>query len=135
DKKLEDERIDNELKKKKYVLSMPRNVIIKYLFTIRTHHTAESIYKALSKEYSSISISTVYNTLKVLVKEGFITQLTFEGERIFYDSTPGEHAHFICRVCGKIKDVWNSKIKIDLKNYGKVESVHVYYYGICKECL
>lgn len=113
---------------------MPRIAIVKYLVTNRTHHTAESIYKAISKEYPTISIATVYNTLKVLTKEGILNELFIEGEKVFYDSTPGNHSHFICKICGKIKDLKAKPLKIPEIIEDKVEKVHIYFYGICKEC-
>ncbi len=124
-----------ELKEKGYVLSIPRIAIIKYLVSNRTHHTAESIYKAISKEYPTISVATVYNTLKVLTNEGFVNQLFIEGERVFYDSTPCEHSHFICRICGKIKDIKDKPAKKASVDDNKIEKIYLYFYGICRECI
>jgi Fur family peroxide stress response transcriptional regulator len=128
------EKVISRLRKKGYVLSMPRMVIIKYLLSNKNHHTAESIHKAISKDYPSISVATIYNTLKLLTKEGFLKQLFIEGEKVFYDSTPGFHSHFICRICGKIKDVSEKPKKICKINGDRVEEVYVYYYGLCEEC-
>lgn len=128
-------KVISHLKEKGYVLSMPRMAIIKYLLSNKTHHTAESIYKAISKEYPSISLATIYNTLKLLSKEGVLTELYIEGERVFYDSTSGEHSHFVCKKCGKIKDIENKLEKISQVNGDRVERIYVYYYGICKECI
>lgn len=129
------DKIISLLKEKGYILSTPRIVIIKYLLSNKTHHTAESIHRAISKEFPAISLATVYNTLKLLSKEGIVTELYIEGERIFYDSTPGEHSHFICKICGKIKDVEN-KVEYKPKIDGdRVEKIYVYYYGVCEECI
>lgn len=134
-RKEEIEKIINGLKKRGYILSMPRIAIIKHLISNRTHHTAESIYKAILKEYPNISLATVYNTLKILVKEGFITMLSVEGEKTFYDSTVGEHSHFVCRICGRIKDVSAKPPKIRFVNDDKVEEIQVYFFGVCRECI
>jgi len=129
--------IVNELKRRGYVLSMPRIAILRYVLTHRTHHTAEGIYKALKEEYPNLSIATVYNTLKLLSKEGFVNQLMISDSKVIYDSNTDNHAHFMCKACGKIEDV-----KIDLPfqvpktvNGNQVEEVHIYLYGICKDCL
>lgn len=134
-RKEEIEEIINGLKKKGYTLSMPRIAIVKHLISNRAHHTAEAIYKAILKEYPNISLATVYNTLKILVKEEFITMLSVRGDKKFYDSTPGEHSHFVCRVCGGIKDVSTRPPKIRFVNDDKVEEVHVYLYGVCSKCI
>jgi len=128
------EKVISLLKEKGYGLSMPRMIIIKYLLSNKTHHTAESIYKAISNDYPSISVATIYNTLKLLTKEGLLTQLYIEGEKVFYDSTPGEHSHFICRICGKIKDVTDKPRKISKIKGDRVEKIYVYFYGVCEDC-
>ncbi len=129
------EKIISKLKEKSYVISMPRTVIIKYLVFHRTHHTAESVYKEVSKEHPTISLATVYNTLKILVKEGFLTPLAIEGEKIFYDSTSEEHTHFLCKVCGKIKDVWLKPSMMELDTSDKIERINLFLYGVCEKCI
>ncbi len=129
------DKIISFLKEKGYVLSMPRVEIIKYLISNKTHHTAESIYKAISKKYPSISIATIYNTLKLLSREGFVNQLFIEGEKVFYDSTPEAHSHFICRICGEIKDVPYKPEDKKMIKKDRVEKIYVYFYGICAECM
>lgn len=131
----EAEKISSLLRKRGYVLSMPRIAIIKYLLSHKTHHTAESVYRAISKEYPNISLSTVYNTLKVLAKEGFISQLAIEGDRLFYDSTPQEHSHFVCKICGKIMDIPTKPKKIKKIDGNRIERINVYFYGVCRECI
>jgi Fur family peroxide stress response transcriptional regulator len=127
-------RIISFLKKKGYGISMPRIAIINYLVSNKSHHTAESIYKAISKKYPSISIATIYNTLKLLSREGFVNQLFIEGEKVFYDSTPESHSHFICRTCGKIKDLQYKPEEVKKLKGDRVEKIYVYFYGVCEDC-
>jgi len=115
---------------------MPRIAILRYLLEHKTHHTAESIHKALTQEYPNLSLATVYNTLKLLSREGFIRQLNINENRTIYDSNTKPHSHFLCRICGKIEDVWEDK-KTDFPkeiNGNLIEDVHTYYFGVCREC-
>jgi len=126
-----------ELKKRGYVLSMPRIAILRYVLEHRTHHTAESIYRTLKQEYPNLSIATVYNTLKLLSKEGFVRQLMIDESKVIYDSNADLHPHFLCKICGRIEDVMLD-INIDVPreiNGNRIDEVHIYMYGICKECM
>ncbi|MCK5426958.1 MAG: transcriptional repressor, partial [Thermodesulfovibrionia bacterium] len=44
-------------------LTPQRIAILNYLSGITTHPSAEQIYKAVSKEFPTMSFATVYNTL------------------------------------------------------------------------
>ncbi len=130
-------KIVRELKDKGYTLSMARIAILRYVMKENAHYTAEEIYKNLKEEYPTLSIATVYNTLKLLSKEGYLQQIMIDPNKVIYDSTKGVHPHFYCKVCGKIEDI-NSDLKLEVNkeiNGNRVEEVHIYVYGICKDCL
>ncbi len=133
---MDEMEIVKRLKEKGYVLSMPRIAILRYVLSHRTHHTAESIYKALRQEYPNISMATVYNTLKLLSKEGVVHQIMIDENKVVYDSNTYFHPHFKCRVCGKIEDVdlpFNFQIPDELGGR-KIEDFHIYLYGVCADC-
>ena len=129
--------IVRELKEKGYTLSMARIAILRYVMKENAHYTAEQIYNDLKKEYPTLSIATVYNTLKLLSREGYIQQIMIDPNKVIYDSTLGIHPHFYCKVCGKIEDISSDlNLKVDRNlNGNKVEEVHIYVYGICGDCL
>ncbi len=127
-----------KLKSRGYLISMPRVAILKYVLEKRTHHTAESVYEGIRKEYPAISLATVYNTLKMLSKEGILVQLNISEGKVYYDSNVHEHSHFLCTECDKIEDVnFICKDAYSLKevNGNKIDYFHIYFYGICKDCL
>ncbi len=133
---MEEREIIQRLKEKGYVLSMPRIAILRYVLTHRTHHTAESIFRALKEEYPNISMATVYNTLKLLTKEGVVQQVMIDENKVIYDSNTYFHPHFKCRVCGKIEDIklpFNFQVPEEVEGK-KIEDVHIYLYGICEDC-
>jgi len=63
-KALEDKNIKN------FRITPQRSEIFEYLYEVNTHPTADEIYKALKKKYSSISLSTVYNSLMAFKNAG-----------------------------------------------------------------
>ncbi len=136
-KKRNYKEIVRELKERGYTLSMARIAILRYVMKENAHYTAEEIYKDLKHEYPTLSIATVYNTLKLLSKEGYIQQIMIDPNKVIYDSTLGVHPHFYCKICGKIEDI-SSDLTVSVNREmdgNRVDEVHIYVYGICKDCL
>ena len=100
------------------------------------HPTADDIYNALKNEYPTMSLTTVYNTLKALSDAGAIEMLKIERENARFDFPKIPHSHFRCRSCGKILDI--SELPDILKYVPKgsyhIENVEVYFQGLCDEC-
>jgi len=114
-----------------------RLTILKYLDTHRMHPTADEIYSTLKKSIPSLSKTTVYNSLDILKKYGLIQALTICGLEQRYDIDHGMHHHFLCKKCGKIIDIEIKCPNIDktLKQGHKIDEVHGYFKGICKNCV
>ena len=55
--------------------SLLRIKILEYLISVKTHPTVDEIYDKLLPEIPTLSKTTVYNTLKLLVEAGFPKQL------------------------------------------------------------
>ncbi|MGN0032251.1 MAG: Fur family transcriptional regulator [Candidatus Limimorpha sp.] len=114
--------------------SHQRIAILCYLMTHDTHPSAEDIYDALHLECPSMSLTTVYNTLKTLSDAGAINLLRLESERAHFDFPRMRHAHFRCRRCGRIFDMPMVETTPCCGNDFQVDSVEIYYHGICPDC-
>jgi len=119
--------------------SVQRIAIMNYLLTHRTHPSADEVYTNLTDEIPTLSKTTVYNTLKLLSDHGASLMLTIDENKVCFDGDTTPHAHFQCRKCAKIYDlpINNSVIElIDMDSSGHaITEVHLYYKGICKNCL
>lgn len=118
--------------------SVQRIAIMKYLMEHRTHPTVDEIYTALSPTIPTLSKTTVYNTLKILSEQGAAQTLTIDERNTCYDADTTPHAHFLCKRCGKVYDLaCNDTVRqvVDTDMDGhKVQEIHYYYKGICKQC-
>lgn len=125
------------LKNKQIKITPQRLIVLKYLDKHCIHPTADKIYSDLKKNNPSLSKTTVYNALETLSKHGIIQSLTISGSELRYDIDHGMHHHFYCRRCGNIVDIELKCPNIEkMKQFGhKVEEVHGYIKGICKNCL
>jgi Fe2+ or Zn2+ uptake regulation protein len=125
------------LKDKDIKITSQRLIVLRYLDEHCTHPTTDQIYKDLKTNNPSLSKTTVYNVLETLEKNGIIQAITISGSELRYDLAHDMHHHFYCKKCGKIIDIEISCPNIEkMSEYGhKVEEIHGYIKGICKNCL
>lgn len=120
--------------------SVQRIAIMDYLLKHHTHPSIDEIYMALCQDIPTLSKTTVYNTLKLFVEHGAARMLTIDERNACFDGDISVHAHFQCKVCGRITDIPLSaeepdEIKHMKKEGFHIEETHRYYKGICPECL
>ena len=125
------------LKEKNLKVTPQRLIILKYLGENFTHPTTDKIYSDLKSNNPSLSKTTVYNSLEILEKHGIIQSISISGSELRYDIKQGMHHHFYCKKCGKIVDIDIECPNVEkMSSYGhKVEEIHGYIKGICKECM
>lgn len=58
------------------------------------HVTAESLFEAVQKRGASVSLATVYNTLRSFTEAGLMNEITVDGNRSYFDTNVTDHAHF-----------------------------------------
>jgi len=131
------ENLKKELKEKNINLSYQRLKVLEYLNNNRCHPTVDKIYTDLHKELSTLSKTTVYNTLRVLAESGMVRVITIEDNETRYDINVENHGHFKCDSCGEIYDF---SVDIDSLIYEgldgfMINSKNVYFNGICPNCL
>ena len=119
--------------------SLQRIAILQYLDLHRTHPSVDEIFNVLSKDMPTLSRTTVYNVLKLLYSKGLIQMITINEKQVLFDSNIENHAHFICKSCNKVIDLDLPKTIKETQNFmidnNLIEETHIYYKGICSECL
>ncbi len=123
---------DNQIR-----ITPQRLEILRYLDENRTHPTADKIFSDLKKKNPSLSRTTVYSSLDTLNKHNLIQVLTISKSERRYDFNTKSHHHFLCKKCGAIIDidVECPFLQSMLEGEHKVEEVHGYFKGVCKDCL
>lgn len=118
--------------------SVQRLAIFEYVRRSCQHPTAEVVYEALRDELGSLSLTTVYNTLKLFTDAGLIMMLTIDDTFRCFDGNRAAHAHFRCNDCGKIVDLQMKKdflsVVEGLEGY-EITDAQLYLKGICLDCL
>ncbi|MFW6014368.1 MAG: Fur family transcriptional regulator [Candidatus Nanoarchaeia archaeon] len=110
--------------------------IMEYLFSTKSHPSAEMVYNKIKDDVPGISPATVYRNLQQLASEEKIQRFCFKKEFRF-DADTTEHSHLVCRICGRIFDLKASEElfeKYKKQRNHKIEKVQVICYGVCSKC-
>ena len=117
--------------------SVQRLAIFEYVRQSCQHPTAEVVYEALRDELGSLSLTTVYNTLKLFVDAGLIMMLTIDDTFRCFDGNCCSHAHFRCNHCGRIYDFEMKRNFLDIVDGldgFDVTDAQLYLKGNCPAC-
>ena len=99
------EDLISQLREKGLKVTSQRLAVIDALVKNRKLHPGASlIYKEARKKTKSVSLSTVYATLKEFSENGLIKSLEFDRMENRYDANLSEHINLICKRCGAIID-------------------------------
>ncbi len=131
------EDFKKELKMKNIQLSYQRLKVLEYLTQNQCHPTVDKIFTDLQKDIPTLSKTTIYNTLRILVEAGLVRVITIEDNETRYDIIVENHGHFKCESCGTIYDFSidiDSLTSEDLNNF-KINDKNIYFKGICPRCL
>ena len=68
------------------------------------HVTAESLFEAASRTGASVSLATVYNTLRSFTEAGLLSEITVDATRSYFDTRTDDHAHYFWEGEGHLTD-------------------------------
>jgi Fe2+ or Zn2+ uptake regulation protein len=131
------EDMKKQLEMKGINLSYQRMKILEYLALHLNHPTADQIFIDLQENISTLSKTTVYNTLRILEDAGLVRLITIEDNEVRYDIVMENHGHFKCESCGTIYNFridMDSLTSEDLNNF-RIRDRNVYFKGTCQKCL
>ena len=68
------------------------------------HVTAESLHESVQSHGDSVSLATVYNTLKAFCDAGLMQEVTVDGSKSYFDTKTSDHPHFFWENEGRLTD-------------------------------
>ncbi len=77
------------------------------------HITAESLFELVKKSDVSVSLATVYNTLKAFCDVGLINEVMVDGGKSYFDTRLDDHPHFFWEDTGQISDAPSEALEIN----------------------
>lgn len=116
--------------------SKKREAILDAVRSTRSHPDAEWVYGKVRETVPGISLGTVYRNLRELDANGELTTVETDMGSMRFDADTSPHAHFVCRECGSVSDLFGyGDIADKLRHVGyKVDEVKTVIYGKCPDC-
>ncbi|EHM09873.1 Fe2+/Zn2+ uptake regulation protein [Thermanaerovibrio velox DSM 12556] len=115
-----------------------RIAILRAMEARTDHPSADAIFNEVKEEYPSISIATIYGTLKMMAKANLVKILSIDDKRMYFDPNVASHGHFLCESCGKLWDLEHigGDISLTLVPHGgaMVTRFELFVYGLCRDC-
>jgi Fe2+ or Zn2+ uptake regulation protein len=116
--------------------SQQRIRIYEALACVRTHPSAEAVYRSLLTEMPTLSRTTVFNSLDLFARAGLAQRLSITGSDVRYDADCSRHVHFRCRSCQAVQDIPGLPAPGEPRLPGGyvLESSQFFLEGLCPAC-
>ena len=93
------------------------------------HVTAESLFEAAKGQGDTVSLATVYNTLRAFCDAGLLQEVTVDGSKSYFDTNTHDHPHFFWEDEGRLTDAPSEELVIaqlpDAPDGAEIASVDV----------
>lgn len=86
-------------------MTTQRKIILEELKKVRTHPTADELYRIVKKKLPRVSLGTIYRNLEILSETGLIQKIEIPGTTKRFDGTTDNHHHMRCASCGAVRDL------------------------------
>ena len=122
-----------------YRATPQRIAISRYILRNHEHPTAQKTYLEVKKSHPTVSLATIYTTIKILKKTGLICELNLPESQTRYDPNTEPHVHLVCLQCGSITDWMDPIMEKLVKNVSRKANFTVIgssfdLEGICEGC-
>ncbi len=117
-----------------------RSTILNNLKSRSDHPSADDVYFDVRQSIPRISLGTVYRNLDKLAQQGLIQKLEYPGAQKRFDGNPAPHTHFLCINCGKINDIPEDAVSVEVNNSHswtrdrEFQAISLTIQGLCKAC-
>ena len=127
------------LRSKGYKATPQRIAICRITLNSREHPSAQQVYNEVKKIHPTVSLATVYKTMKVLRDLNLVQELNFPRGQARFDSYMNPHINLICLSCGNITDLDDTTMqeitnKVAAATKFKPKGQRIDVYGICQKC-
>ncbi len=134
-----DASIIETLRKKGYKATTQRIAICRFALRSRDHPNAQRIYDEVKKVHPTVSLATVYKTLRILREQDLIQELDLPESQARFDSNMKPHINLVCLRCGNIRDLDDLTAQEIVGRAAAaakftVTGQRLDLYGVCEKC-
>lgn len=135
-------RFEEYLRDQNLKLTAQRQRVFERAFATHEHFSADTLYEWLREEEGpDVSRATVYRTLDLLERGGFVESLDTGQGGLVYEHVLGHrhHDHMVCEECGRIEEFHEERIEElqeeAARKHGFLVTNHVHRLsGLCRGC-
>jgi len=135
------QEIVNALKLQGYKLTRQRQAILDTIIRNHSLLAPADIYEKTNKRYPGIGLVTVYRTLELFTRLGFICEMHSGNScrRYMIRKSSGHHHHLLCSICHRAVDFTDCDLKqmeerLASQTGFKIDSHLVEFVGRCPDC-
>ena len=123
-----------------HLATSQRQLILSQIQKSGGHISAKELYRRASNKNKSISLATVYRTLRLFKELGLIEERRLGKVYCYYEiKETSEHQHLVCRCCGDVIEFDTDLVRRIIKRVNRdydfnVTKTELYLEGYCKKC-
>ena len=106
------QRIVDALRNRGYKATPQRIAIAQTVLRSKNHPSAETIHEEVLRLHPTVSLSTVYNTLRAFCEAGVLQEITVDGSKSYFDTNTHDHPHFFWEDEGRLSDAPSDELVI-----------------------
>lgn len=118
--------------------TIQRALTLEAVRKLKSHPTAEEVYRQVAAENPAVSRATVYRNLKQLVESGTLMRVSMTDGADHFDHRCDCHYHAECLRCGRIFDLEAGPLKpeelIRSAEGFRVSGYDLIFKGVCAAC-
>ncbi|KIM11600.1 MAG: hypothetical protein KU37_05225 [Sulfuricurvum sp. PC08-66] len=103
------------------------------------HITIDTLYSDIKKEFSAISLATLYKNIHQMMDATLVTEVKIAQQKTLYEITKAAHAHLACDRCGSVYDIAIDATPLVAQqsplSQHRIESAQITFTGVCQGCL
>ena len=136
---LKPKEVTARLRERGFKVTPQRLAVYSALGHTTVHPSAENIYQELLPDYPTMSLATVYKSLKIFCEVGIAQELNVGEDSFRYDARVHSHPHIHCIHCGRVDDVETLPTEAFSQQVTKETGYELtgqqyYFYGVCPAC-
>jgi len=120
-------------------LTHQRLVIYEELARSESHPTPEILYAAVKERIPSISLATIYKSVRTFAEIGVLREVNILHDSLRLDANLDRHFHLVCTRCKGVTDVPETvvspiEVREALPGRFRAERFNVEVLGVCAAC-
>lgn len=116
----------------------PQRLGILNLMQKHGHISVEELYENIKKQFSSISLATLYKNVNSMVEVSILKEVKLSNMKSKYEIIKIPHAHLLCESCRNLEDfeldIDDVNAVLSSKTDFKVHQTDLVFTGLCREC-